>query len=232
MERDRKLWRRFEADPSPGVRLRIYGWRPAALSLGFHQPESEVDREALVQRGVDLVRRPTGGAAVFHSDEITYSVAAPLGISGLGRGVLEIHAAIAGALAKSLAELGVPVDFGGGGEPRDFACFSGAGGHEMTVAGLKLVGSALRRGRRGFLQHGSVLRGEEHLDLCSFMAGLSTEERQARRAGLARKTCTLGSIGAEAVDGDALGAELAARLGTACGFRVRRVSDFGSLVAP
>ena len=231
MERDRRLWQRFEADPSPGVRLRVYGWRPAALSLGFHQSDEDVDREALAQQGIDLVRRPTGGAAVLHADEITYSVAAPLGVPGLGRGVLEIHAAIAGALAKSLAALGVAVDFGGGGQPRDFACFSGAGGHEMTVAGRKLVGSALRRGRQGFLQHGSVLRGEEHLDLCSFMAGLSAGEREARRAGLARKTCTLRSIGAGAVDELALGSELAARLGAACGFRVRQATDFAALVA-
>jgi lipoate-protein ligase A len=231
MERDRELWQRFEADPSPGVRLRIYGWQPAALSLGFHQPRRDVDREALVPRGIDLVRRPTGGAAVLHADEITYSVAAPLGLTGLGSAVLEIHAAIAEALAKSLGALGVTVDFGGGGQPRDFACFSGAGGHELTVAGRKLVGSALRRGRHGFLQHGSVLRGEEHLDLCRFMAGLSAEEREDRRAALLQKTCTLGSIGAAAVDEVALGSELAARLGRACGFRVRRVPDFAALVA-
>ena len=232
MERDRRLWQRFEADSSPGIRLRIYGWKPAALSLGFHQPEAAVDREALRGRGIDLVRRPTGGAAVLHADEITYSIAAPLGLSGLGRGVLEIHAAIARALAMSLAALGVVVDFGGAGRPRDFACFSGAGGHELTVAGRKLVGSALRRGRRGFLQHGSLLRGEEHLELCSFISGLTAEEREVRRGGLAGKTCTLRGIGADAVDEVGLGSELAARLGADCGFTVRRVSDFRALVAP
>ena len=102
----------------------------------------------------------------------------------------------------------------------------------MTVAGRKLVGSALRRGRQGFLQHGSVLRGEEHLDLCSFMAGLSTGEREAHRAGLSKKTCTLRSIGAGSMDETAFGSELAARLGAACGFRVRQATDFAALVAP
>jgi len=82
MERDRALWQKFEADPTGGVRLRIYGWSPPALSLGFHQPESAVDHEALARRGFDLVRRPTGGAAVLHIDEITYSVTARLGLEG------------------------------------------------------------------------------------------------------------------------------------------------------
>lgn len=101
----------------------------------------------------------------------------------------------------------------------------------MTVSGRKLVGSALRRGRRGFLQHGSVLRGEEHLELCSFVAGLSTPERQAGSAALARKTCTLGSIGADAVDETALGSELARNLGEACKLPTRRVPDFEALTS-
>ena len=100
MERDRALWQKFEADPSGGIRLRIYGWTPPALSLGFHQAEATVYHDELARRGFDLVRRPTGGAAVLHVDEITYCVSAPLGVGGMGRGVLEIHRVIAEALAS------------------------------------------------------------------------------------------------------------------------------------
>ena len=225
MERDRALWQKFEAGPESGVRLRIYGWSPPALSLGFHQPESSVDRDALARRGFDLVRRPTGGAAVLHIDEITYSVTAPLGIEGLGRGVLEIHRAIAASLSATFQSLGVNVEFGGDGVPRDFACFSGAGGHEMTLDGRKLVGSALRRGRNAFLQHGSVLRSEEHLELCTFMAGTPIGDREAARADLATRTCVL-----EDLDESAFGEGLASSLAQGCGIPPRRVESFQELL--
>ncbi|RKZ13744.1 hypothetical protein DRQ32_00900 [bacterium] len=188
MAHDRAMWRAFEADPSPGVRLRVYGWSPPALSLGFHQDQSAVDLQELEARGYSLVRRPTGGAAVLHVDEITYAVAAPLGLVGLGRAVQEIHDNIAGSLLELFAGIGLGVELGGAGPPRDFACFSAAGGHEMTVAGRKLVGSALRRGRRAFLQHGSILCGDGHLELGSFMAG---RQRGARPGAAAARAADL-----------------------------------------
>lgn len=225
MQRDRALWQMFEADPGSGVRLRIYGWSPPALSLGFHQPASSVDEAALTRRGFDLVRRPTGGAAVLHADEITYAVTAPLGLPGLGRSVLEIHGGIADALATAFRSLGVAVDFGGDGVPREFACFAGAGGHEMTLDGRKLVGSALRRGRTAFLQHGSILRGEDHLDLTDFIAGADDAARAEARAALEAKTCTLAGL-----DEEAFGERLAQALGERCAVPVRRVDEFGKLL--
>jgi len=226
MERDRALWQSCEADPGYGVRLRVYGWSPPALSLGFHQPADSVDHHELARRGFDLVRRPTGGAAVLHADEITYAVVARLGAPGLGRGVIEIHGAIAEALAATFHGLGIDVEFGGGGVPQEFACFSGAGGHEMTLAGRKLVGSALRRGREAFLQHGSVMTGEGHLDLTSFIAGSDEAGRRAARDALASKTCCVPGLDA-AEFASRLGGELAAR----CGLDSRRVDSFEGLLA-
>lgn len=230
MERDRAMWRAAEADPLPRIRLRVYGWVPAALSLGFHQDASAVDRDALARRGVDLVRRPTGGAAVLHADEITYAVAAPLGLPGLGRSVLEIHGAVARALVATLRQFAVDVDLGGGGIPRDFACFAGAGGHELTVAGRKLVGSALRRGRRAFVQHGSLLRGPAHLDLVHFMAGLDEDARARERDRLAAVTCSLEELGAGLTPAE-FADRLAAELASACGTRAQPARDFGALLA-
>lgn len=226
MERDRSLWQELEADPADGVRLRVYAWAPPALSLGFHQDEAAVDREALVRSGYDLVRRPTGGAAVLHVDEITYSVTAGLGQTPLGRAVLEIHGGVARALAAAFRSVGFDVQFGGDGVPRDFACFSGAGGHEMTLAGRKLVGSALRRGRRAFLQHGSVLRSERHLELCSFMAGTAEKDREVARAELERRTCVI-----EDLEAERFAAALAAALGRECGLATERVDRFEALLA-
>jgi lipoate-protein ligase A len=231
MERDRALWRRFEADPSPGIRLRVYGWSPPAISLGFHQPDDGVDRVALRERGFDLVRRPTGGAAVLHADELTYAVAGPLGLAGIGRSVLEIHHSIAGALARTLSGYGIDVDFGGGGTPRDFACFSGAGGHEITVGGRKLVGSALRRGRHAFLQHGSILCGEGHLDLVECMSGLDAGAALRERARLADRTCSLSAISPRRVTGPDLAARFAAEIGRVATMSVVAASDFTALLA-
>jgi lipoate-protein ligase A len=225
MERDRALWQMFEADPEPGVRLRVYGWDPPALSLGFHQPEESVDLEALGRRGFDLVRRPTGGAAVLHVDEVTYSVTAPLGMPGLGRAVLEIHGAIADALAVTFRGLGVDVDFGGDGVPQEFACFSGAGGHEMTLRGKKLVGSALRRGRSAFLQHGSILGSESHLDLTDFIAGADGDARRAARQALREKTCILPGL-----DAHAFATRIAGALAERCGIPAREETRFEELL--
>jgi hypothetical protein len=129
-------------------------------------------------------------------------------------------------MAAAFGELGVDVGFGGDGVPREFACFSGAGGHEMTIDGRKLAGSALRRGRRAFLQHGSILRGERHLDLADFMSGTSDESRDAARHELAAKTCTLPGL-----DPLEFGRRFAAALGNRCGLAVRRVDAFGELLA-
>jgi lipoate-protein ligase A len=225
MERDRALWQMFEADPRPGVRLRFYRWDPPALSLGFHQPEDSVDRMELQRRGYDLVRRPTGGAAVLHVDELTYSISAPLGLAGLGRGVLEIHGAIAAVLAEAFRGVGVDVDFGGDGVPRDFACFSGAGGHEMTLGGKKLVGSALRRGRGAFLQHGSILGSSSHLDLTDFIAGADVDARRVARAALEAKTCTLPGL-----DAPEFAARLAEALAGRCGIEAHAVDRFEALL--
>ena len=79
--------------------------------------------------------------------------------------------------------------------------------------------------------HACQLCGEEHLELCSFIAGLSSPTRQARSDALAQKTCTLGSIGADAVNEIALGSEFARNLGEASGLRPRRVPDFEALTA-
>ena len=224
MQRDRADFTRIEEGVDTTPSLRVYGWSPPALSLGFHQDESLVDREALRAAGFDLVRRPTGGAAVLHHDEITYCVCAPLGVPGLGRGVEEIHAGIAGALVHALADHGIEARLGGGGRPEGFACFGAAGGHEITVAGRKLVGSALRRGRRAFLQHGSLLRGEGHLRLGEFLrADPRARDPLEDPRWLRRRTVTLGEVGHPDLDALSFGERLAVRLAERVGATARAV---------
>lgn len=223
MRRDRVLLARSEREPLADPVLRVYGWSPPAVSLGYHQNESPLDPLALRARGIEQVRRPTGGAAVLHDQEITYAVAGPLGLPGLGRGVLAIHDGIAAALRATLVQLGVPASTGGGGRPDDFACFASAGGHEITVDGRKLVGSALRRGRRAFLQHGSVLVGEAHLELPRLLKARDDADAAVER--LRARTCTLRELGVEHLDAVSFGREFAARLAHAIGAQAHRVED-------
>ena len=146
--------------------LRLYGWRPPALSLGRRQPASAAhDPSFLARNGIDLVRRPTGGRAVLHEHELTYAVAGRLATPPFRKGVLDTYATIAGAIAAALRAIGVaadaaPAERAGARDPGPFGppvCFDRAGPHEIVVEGRKLVGSAQVRRRGAFLQHGSIL---------------------------------------------------------------------------
>jgi lipoate-protein ligase A len=161
--------------------LRLYAWEPACLSLGFAQPLSDVDIPRLLARGWELVRRPTGGRAVLHSDEITYSVIAPLKEPRVAGTVLESYNRLAMALLQALWLLGLPVEVQqhkqSGSRTPDPVCFEVPSTAEITVAGRKLVGSAQARRREGFLQHGSLpLTG----DLGRILQVLAYPDEEAR----------------------------------------------------
>jgi len=145
--------------------VRLYGFRPAALSLGRSQiAASAHDPRFLREQGIDLVRRPTGGLAVLHEHERTYAVVGPLDREPFREGVIATYRSIARALESGLRTFGVAAvarDRGSAPDPRrpagGAACFATTMTHEIVVAGRKLVGSAQLRRRRAFLQHGSIL---------------------------------------------------------------------------
>jgi lipoate-protein ligase A len=156
---------RIQATGAPTVRF--YGWRPATVSLGYAQPLDEtVDRTRCRALGIGLVRRPTGGSAILHEPperEVTYSVVAREGDFPGADDVLETYRVVGRGLAAGLGRLGVaaelaPLVRGRRTGARSSAfCFRRAGAYEIAVGGRKLVGSAQRRQRGAFLQHGSVL---------------------------------------------------------------------------
>ena len=141
--------------------LRLYRFDPACLSLGRNEAAGGYDRAAIARRGVDVVRRPTGGAAVWHEHELTYAVAAPIAtFGGLRRAYQAIHA----RLATVLGTLGVsPTLAPDRPAPPSTAlhrpdpCFAAPVGGELLVRARKLVGSAQVRRGGAFLQHGSIL---------------------------------------------------------------------------
>jgi lipoyl(octanoyl) transferase len=138
--------------------LRLYGWNPHCLSFGRHEPAARrYDRGRVEALGLDVVRRPTGGRAVWHGREVTYALATPAAELGTVReSYIEIHRMLLDALARlgiaaQLAPPGQPVRVDGG------ACFASPAGGEIMLAGRKAVGSAQLRQGGALLQHGSIL---------------------------------------------------------------------------
>ncbi len=141
--------------------LRLYAWKPPCLSLGRAQPFRDVDEERLRARGWDVVRRLTGGRAILHADELTYSVTGGEDNPVLAGGVLESYNRIARALTFAVRELGLPVEIQAHeGQParlnQNPVCFEVPSAYEITVNGKKLIGSAQARKKEGVLQHGSL----------------------------------------------------------------------------
>jgi lipoate-protein ligase A len=145
--------------------LRLYRWSPATLSFGRNQPARGLyDTAAAAARGFDFVRRPTGGQAVLHDDELTYAVVAPVAVVGRPRAA---YRWINQALVRGIRELGVEASVAGGagggaaGPARSWteACFQRPERGELVVGGRKLVGSAQRTESHTILQHGSILVG-------------------------------------------------------------------------
>lgn len=140
--------------------LRLYAWEPACLSLGYAQPYSDVDEARLKKRGWEVVRRPTGGRAILHTDELTYSITAPLDEPSVAGSILESYNRLALALVTAVRSIGLPVEMkegpGGNHGTTNPVCFEVPSAYEITVAGKKLIGSAQARRKEGVLQHGSL----------------------------------------------------------------------------
>ncbi len=150
--------------------LRLYGWKQPTITVGNSQNiDRDIDLERAQDMGVDVVRRPTGGRALWHGSEVTYSIVAPLGATGLGHHLKDTFGAISRYLISGLVRLGVPesvLEYQTGksrrrGGERSSACFAELHFGEITAGGKKLVGSAQRRTNQAFLQHGSILIGED-----------------------------------------------------------------------
>lgn len=140
--------------------LRLYSWSKPAISFGRNETlRGRFDPATLAASGFDLVRRPTGGRALLHVDEVTYAVALPV---DEGTGWRAAYDSINRLLCRSLERLGVAARIVGDDEgaslpPSHALCFTAPAAGEIVVDGAKLVASAVWRDRRSFLQQGSIL---------------------------------------------------------------------------
>jgi lipoate-protein ligase A len=179
--------------------LRFYAWSPPCLSLGRNQPLADVDTAACRAAGVDVVRRATGGRAILHTDELTYSVTLLQSDPRATGDVKEGYRRLSEGLLAGLRNLGAEVV-----QARRQAkqlpdltavCFETPSDYEITAGGRKLVGSAQWRARGGVLQHGT-------LPLCGDLARIvdylsfSDAQRVAQRHAVRARAATLeGALG-------------------------------------
>lgn len=181
--------------------VRLYGWQPWAVSLGANQREGDIDRALCAERGYDVVRRPTGGRAVLHANELTYCVVVPLGER---RTVHDVYRDIHLLVRDAAVALGAQdVEFQKS-QPdfrshykapvRSLPCFSSAARYELQWRGKKFVGSAQRLFGTVVLQHGSILLGPGHEHLADVAALQSGEERRRMKDALLTGTATLSEI--------------------------------------
>ena len=193
--------------------LRLYRWHPFCLSLGYGQAAADVDQVRLAARGWDLVRRPTGGKAILHGDEVTYSVALPLE-DELARGdVLESYRRLSEGLMAALVLLGLtPVSEKAHAQTsaRGPVCFEVPSHYEITVHGRKLIGSAQVRRRAGLLQHGTLPLYGDIASICEVLPYESEVERDAARVHVRARAATLQDVLGRRVDEQEAMAALAA----------------------
>ncbi|MBN1398584.1 MAG: lipoate--protein ligase family protein [Bacteroidetes bacterium] len=183
--------------------IRVYAWQPSAISLGWNQSMDEIDLAKTSVHGIDVVKRPTGGRAVLHSEELTYCVI----MHSCGKNIHEVYDDISRALVAGLSKLGVTAAIEKS-QP-DFpslyktssaaACFSSTGRYEIKCSGKKLVGSAQRRyaagnGEEIVLQHGSILTGPGHKKIIDYINFHSEKERSILRKELDEKTTDLSEV--------------------------------------
>lgn len=210
MRRDEAYARLLQDAPAAGTAplLRLYGWRPWAISLGHHQSTGDLDLQRCAHDGIDVVRRPTGGRAILHAQELTYCVVMYTG----RRSILTVYNDISRALVAGLRLFGVEVslqksqpDFQEAyRHASSIPCFTSSARYEIEWRGRKLVGSAQRRfgdGERDVvLQHGSILCGPAHRRLTEYLRIADPGLLCRVRKEMEEKTVDLREITGQEVD--------------------------------
>ncbi len=215
MALDRALQLGHQAGESPPT-LRLYRWLRPTVTLGRFQKLADVDVSYCDERGIDIVRRFTGGRGVLHDDEVTYSIIAGLD-DGIPRGVAASYRMLCGALARAYRLLGVSAALtpGSMGDRTSAACYLHATPADLSLGARKLSGSAQVWSGSTVLQHGSFtltrdVEREARVFRLSESAALALESRTATIVGTRGQAPSFERVVACVIDG--IGAELGVRL--------------------
>ncbi|MCC9621754.1 lipoate--protein ligase family protein [Thalassospira sp. MA62] len=170
--------------------LRFYSWAPHAISVGrFQRATRDLDRDALEANNIPVVRRLTGGRAVLHADELTYSVILPESTPALPTNIIESYRLLTEGVRRGYHELGVPAEFSvplteddreALRKPKSAVCFDAASYYELAVDGKKIAGSAQVRHQGAVLQHGSIPLSVDDEVLFDCFAMDETEKQEAK----------------------------------------------------
>lgn len=180
--------------------LRLYGWEPFCLSMGYGQRVREIDRQRLEDRGWDIVRRPTGGRAILHGDEVTYSISLPIDHPLAEGDVVESYRKISRGLMTALQHIGLSPRSERQDEnylreaKKGPVCFEVPSHYEITAGGLKLIGSAQVRRKEGILQHGSLPLYGDVGRITDALVYESDGERSAAADIVRQRATTLSSV--------------------------------------
>lgn len=174
--------------------LRLYAWQPFCLSLGYGQRMSDVDIQRLHAHSWEVVRRPTGGKAILHGDELTYSVSLPIDHPLAQGDVVSSYRRISEALMAALQKLGLQPQSEAqakGNQGLGAVCFEVPSHYEITTGGRKLIGSAQVRRKLGVLQHGTLPLWGDIGRICDALYYPSDADRAAARHLVRQRATTL-----------------------------------------
>ncbi len=178
--------------------LRLYQWSPPCLSLGRRQPLAGVAIERLRADGYDIVRRETGGWAILHTDELTYSVTTLPDDPRADGPILDAYRKLSKGLVEGLALLGVQAEMkpasASGTHNLSAACFEVPSAYEITVSGRKLIGSAQARPNGRVLQHGSLPLHGDISRVTRYLTFADEAERDKLAAQLQEHATTLAQV--------------------------------------
>jgi lipoyl(octanoyl) transferase len=181
--------------------LRFYGWDQATLSIGYFQrAAAEVDFDRLRRRGIGFVRRPTGGRAVLHDRELTYSIVVGETYPGIPAGVEEACRMLSEGLLRGFGRLGLDARISGGERPDEAssvkpassACFDTPSQYELVLEGRKIAGSSQMRSKGVILQHGSIPLEMDADLLFDILRHKDEEEKQRKKRIFERKAAAIG----------------------------------------
>lgn len=177
--------------------LRFYSWNPQTLSIGYHQSLEIINRNSCSENRVDIVRRPTGGRAIFHSEELTYSLVLRGEKLSLSEAYIKVHTAIAEGLSKvgvqsylvnttpNRRELSPNSD--------KASCFTASARTELEYDGRKIVGSAGKKYQNSLLIHGSILLGNRHKEIVDYLK-IGDDQKRSMKHKLDSNTHNLSDI--------------------------------------